>query len=209
MVKSKMRLEVKGMPTRCMIPETAGVRVASDFTLKAEIRPFVIGGLQTIFSKRVPLSTGNRPGLVMRLNGSMVELLTFADGGDDWVVAKTGREAISTGEYYKILVYRSGGKAKIFVNGIEKTDPKHNTAAVGDLNCDMDVFIGLQVYDTVAEREVMRTRGEIYMIGLYEDVYFNAAKPQSYQKNPNVIPLSKLPEMKERLGIEQRRRAYG
>ena len=87
-------------------------------------------------------------------------------------------------------------------------DRKHNKVASGDINCDVDAFIGFQVYDRVAEQEPMRDGGRIYMVALYNDTWVSAAKPETFEKNPNVIKLADLPAMKERLGLV-RRRTYG
>ena len=191
--------EVTGAPTRCMIPGSASRRLAHDFTIKAEFRPFIIGGKQTILSKRVPCSKGNRPGFVLLLNGSVVEFMTFEDGGQKWYTAKTVSGAITVGEYYKLLIFRSGSRATIFVNGVDRTDPVYNMAAGGDINCDVDAFIGFQVYDIVAEREPMKPKGMIYNVGIYNDLWVGAVKRERFEKNPNVVPLAQLPEMKERL----------
>ena len=208
MTKQTTLIEVQGAPTRCMIEGTASAKVGQAFTVRAEIRAFTIGGKQTIVAKRVPKSKGNRPGFILMLNGSSVEFKTFENGGEKWIVAKTPQNTIRVGEFYKLLVFRSGEEASIYVNGIDRTDRKCNKVAVGDLNCDVDAFIGFQVYDKVAEQSPMLDGGRIYMIGVYNDIWVTAAKPETFEKNPNVIPLSKLPEMKERLGLIGRR-SYG
>jgi hypothetical protein len=189
-----------------MIPATASAKVGQAFTVRADIRPFVIGGKQTILAKRVPKSKGNRPGFILMLNGSAIEFKTFADGDEKWITAKTKRGTIKVGEFYKLLVFRSGNQASIYVNGIDRTDPKFNKAAVGDVNCDVDAFIGFQVYDVVREQQPMRDGGKIYMIGVYNDIWISAAKPETFEKNPLVIPVSKLPELKQRFAG---RRSYG
>lgn len=190
-----------------MLQGSGKLKVGNDFTLRAEIRPFTIGGYQTIFTKRIPVSHGNRPGFILMLNGSHVEFMTFADGDDQWHIAKTAAKTIKVGEFYKIMVTRSGSMARIFINGVDRTDPVFSTAASGDINNDVDGFIGFQVYDILAEQEMFRDGGRIYMVGIYNDIWAGS-KPEVFAKNPNVISLDELPEMKDKLKIG-RKRAYG
>lgn len=208
MYKQTTILEQRDMPLRCMLQGSGKLKVGDAFTLRAEIRPFTIGGYQVILAKRIPASKGNRPGFILLLNGSCVEFWTFADGDDQWHIAKTPFKTIQAGEFYKIMVTRSGNTAQIFANGIDVTDHLHSSVSSGDVNNDVDAFVGFQVYDVIAEQEPFRDGGQIYMIGIYNDIWMGAVKPEVFAKNPNVIALEQLPEMKDKLKIG-RKRAYG
>lgn len=192
-------MEWKGMQIPCMIDGTAGIRFSDDFTLRAFIKADIIGGNQAIFSKRTPISTNNRPGLILMLRGSMIECLTFDDGAEQWITARTSPRCVSVGQKYEILLFRIGGAMQIYVNGFNRTHKRYQTCAPGNLNNDMDIIIGGQLYDVPVLQEEFT--GKIYEIELYDQAYLSSASPLRYPRNPFAFPLRQLPEMKERLKL--------
>ena len=195
-------MEWIGMATPCMLVGTREMRFGQAFTIKAEVKCDVIGGKQVVISKRVPVSHGNRPGVILLLHGSCVELMSFEDGGDSWITARTYSKVIKVGHKHEILAFREGKEARIYVNGIDQTNPKYDKIHAGDLNCDCDAFAGAQVYDKVAAQEPFK--GRIFMIGAYEESYTQDARYIRLRRNPNVVPLSQLPELAERIGMPRR-----
>jgi hypothetical protein len=198
-------MEWKGMETPCMLDGTGGIRFGQAFTLRARIKADIIGGKQSIFSKRVPLSTGNRPGLVLFLHGSMIKMMTFQDGGESWITTaslpnpKHDPRLINVGEEHEILIYRSEGNARIYINGIDRTHPKYKTCCPGDINCDMDIFLGCQLYDTPEISEPFT--GKIRMIELYDEAYYSSASHVRYPNNPYSFPLNQLPQKNQELKL--------
>ena len=187
------------MDIPCMIEGSGGVRIGQEFTIRAQFKADIIGGIQTIFSKRHPLSTGNRPGLIITLRGSLIECMTFEDNGKEWKTARSRREVVKVGQKYEILVFRKGPHADIYVNGINRTHPKYRKVWPGDLNSDMDVLLGGQLYDSPPLAETFN--GVIYSVELYDDTYLSAASPIRYPHNPFAFPLSQLAEKKEQLKL--------
>jgi len=202
-------MEWMGMTSPCMLTDTKLVRIANDFTIKAVIKPDIIGGKQSIISKRVPLSKGNRPGVILLLHGRCIELMTFENNGKAWMTARTLPKVIEVGQQYEILAFRAGNEARIYVNGFDRTNPIYNKVCPGDLSCEMDAFCGMQLYDEVKEKEVFV--GKIFMIGLYDDAYFNDAAGIRYPRNPHVLSVEeartaipkKYPELAEKIGMKR------
>lgn len=192
-------MEWKGFTIPCMIENSGGIRLSNDFTIKTVIRPNIIGGQQAIFSKRHPFSTGNRPGIFVMLRGSLIECLTFEDGSNSWITCRTVREAISVGQLFEVLIFRSGGDMEIYINGFRRTHAKYRKCAPGDLNCDMDILIGAQLYDEPPLSEEFT--GTIYDLELYDQAYYSSASGLRYPKNPFVFPLRDLPQKREELKI--------
>jgi len=182
-------MEWMGMSIPCMLEDTRNLRLGADFTIKALIKPDIIGGKQSILSKRVPVSKGDRPGIIILLHGSCVEFMTFAAGDKGWITARTIPKVIMVGQKYEILTYRAGNEARIYVNGIDRTNPKYNKASPGDIDCDMYAFVGMQLYNSpTVEREPFV--GKIFMVGMYQDkAYFDDAKSIRFQQNPNIVRL--------------------
>jgi hypothetical protein len=198
-------MEWKGMKIPCMVEGTKGIRFSDEFTIRFTFKPDIIGGKQAIFSKRVPLSIGNRPGMSVILHGSCIELMTFPDGGTHWITARTLPRVVAVGQKYEVLVFRSGPLAQIYVNGFNRTNKKFQKCAPGSLNSDMEIIFGGQLYDTPELSEPFT--GKIYSVEVYDQAYTSSASPLRYPKNPFAFPLKDLPEMKERykLPIEIRR----
>lgn len=138
------------------------LRFDSKFTIRASFVPDMVAGRQTIFCKRVPKGAGNRPGIVLWLRGSAVELLTFGDGDNDWSVAKTPRLLIKAGRDHEVYAVRDGSKARIYLDGIDRTDPT-SEAAAGDVNCDADALIGIHFYG----RPGQQFYGKIKALSMY------------------------------------------
>lgn len=182
-----------------MIEGSGGLRFSQDFTLRAQIKADIIGGHQAIFSKRHPLSTGNRPGLLVTLRGSLIECLTFADGADSWITARTIRKVIEVGQQYEVLVFRSGDNMSIYINGINRTHPKYKTCSAGDINSDMDIILGGQLYDAPPLTEVFN--GRIYTVEWWNQAFISSASRVSYQKNPYAFPLRQLKQKTEELKL--------
>ena len=182
-----------------MIEQSAGMRIGNEFTLRAEIKANIIGGIQTIFSKRTPLSTGNRPGLIVTLRGALIECMTFQNNGTTWKTARTVRGIIKVGQKYEILVFRDGEHLDIYVNGIKRTHRRYKTVWPGDLNSDMDIFLGGQLYDSPPLSE--QFTGKIYFVEFYDLAHLSGASPLRYPHNPFAFPLSQLPEKKKELKL--------
>ena len=75
-----MKFELENMPTPALIRDSELAKFGDKFTIYAELRADIIGGKQTIFSKRTPVSEGNRPGVNLILEGSWITLMTFESG---------------------------------------------------------------------------------------------------------------------------------
>ncbi len=187
------------MTVPSMIEGTAGIRFSDEFTLRCTFKPDIIGGKQAIFSKRVPLSVGNRPGIAVLLHGSCIECMTFADGATHWITARTLSRVVSVGQKYEILIFRSGPVIQIYVNGFNRTNKKFKNCHAGSLNSDMDIIFGGQIYDTADLTE--KFTGKIYSVELYDQAKTSSASPVRYPTNPFVFPLKQLPVMKERLKL--------
>jgi hypothetical protein len=181
-----------------MLEDTAPIRISSDFTIELWFHPNVIGGKQALFSKRAPVSTGNRPGLTVFLHGSMVKMMTYEDGGKGWITTasygnpKQDPRLVCAGEACKVYIFRSGGNARIYINGIDRTMPKYKTCCPGDLNVPVDMFLGCQFYDKPEIRDVFD--GTIHAIEYYDQAYLNRANPVRFPKNPFAFPLWRAPE---------------
>ena len=189
----------KGMEIPCMIEGTKGIRISSEFTLKAEIKANIIGGIQTIFSKRTPLSTGNRPGIIFTLRGSLIECMMFANNAQAWITARTVRNVIKVGQKFEILVFRAGERLRIYVNGIDRTHPRYGKCSPGDVNSDMDIIIGGQIYDTPELSEPFA--GKIYSVEYYDVAHVSAASPLRYPHNPFAFPMAQLPRKIDELKL--------
>jgi hypothetical protein len=192
-------MEWKGMEIPCMVEGSGRIRLSQEFTLRAQIKANIIGGHQAIFSKRHPISTGNRPGILVTLRGSLIECLTFENNAKSWITARTRRSVISVGQKYEVLVFRSGSKMQFYINGINMTHPKYQTCSPGDINSDMDILIGAQLYDAPPLSEEFN--GKIYSVELYDQAHLSAASPIRYPKNPFAFPLAQLPQKKEELKL--------
>lgn len=188
-----------GMETPCLIEGTGKIRFSNEFTIRTQIKADIIGGHQAIFSKRHPLSEGNRPGILITLRGSLIECLTFENNANSWITARTRREVISVGQKYEVLVFRIGGKMRIYINGVDKTHPRYNTCSPGDFNSDMDILIGGQLYDEPPLSEVFD--GVIYWVELYDMARVSRASRIAYPRNPFAFPLSQLQQKKEELRL--------
>jgi hypothetical protein len=188
-----------GMETPCMIEGTGGIRFSNEFTIRTQIKADIIGGIQAIFSKRHPLSVGNRPGILITLRGSLIECMTFQNNGESWITARSIRNVIEVGQKYEILVFRIGGKMRIFINGADRTHRRYGTCSPGDINSDMDVLIGGQLYDAPPLSEVFN--GVIYWVELYEMARMSRASRIRYPQNPFAFPLSQLKQKKEELKL--------
>ncbi len=192
-------MEWKGMVIPCLIEGSKGIRIPQEFTIRAQIKANIIGGIQSIFVKRHPLSTGNRPGILVTLRGSLIEFMTFENNGKDWKTARTRREVIKVGQKYEVLIFRDGSRVDIYVNGINVTHPSYTTCWPGDLNCDMEIFIGGQLYDAPPLAEVFN--GKIYSVELHDMARLSAASPIRYPHNPFAFPLKDLPEKRKELRL--------
>lgn len=188
-----------GMKTPCMIEGTGGIRFANEFTIRTQIKADIIGGHQAIFSKRHPLSQGNRPGILVTLRGSLIECLTFENNSDKWITARTGRKVIEVGQKYEILIFRIGGKMRIYINGLDRTHRRYGACSPGDINSDMDIFIGGQLYDAPPLSEVFD--GVIYYVELFDMARVSRASQIAYPKNPFAFPMSQLRQKKEQLRL--------
>ena len=182
-----------------MIENSGGIRMAEEFTIRAQIKANTIGGIQTIFAKRHPVSTGNRPGVLVTLRGSLIEFMTFQNNGKEWKTARSRREVIKVGQKHEVLIFRAGARVDIYVNGINVTHPKYTTCWPGDLNSDMELFIGGQLYDKPPLAEVFN--GKIYSVELHEMARLSAASPIRYPHNPFAFPLQDLPEKRKELRL--------
>lgn len=187
------------MAIPCMVEGTKGIRFSDEFTIRTTIKADIIGGKQAIFSKRVPLSIGNRPGIAVLLHGSCIEFMTFADGATHWITSRTLPRVISVGQKYEILIFRSGPICQIYINGFNRTNKKFKNCHSGSLNSDMDIIFGGQIYDTADLTE--KFTGKIYSVELFDQAYTSSASPLRYPKNPFAFPLKQLPVMKERLNL--------
>ncbi len=192
-------MEWSGMETPCMIEGSGGIRLSNDFTLRAQIKADIIGGHQAIFSKRHPLSVGNRPGILVTLRGSLIECMTFANGADSWITARTLRKVIEVGQKYEVLVFRSGTNMRIYINGLDRTHPKYHTCSAGDINSDMDIILGGQLYDAPPLSEEFN--GRIYTVELWRQAYMSSASHIGYPRNPFAFPLRQLKEKTEELKL--------
>lgn len=187
------------MQTPCMIDGSGGIRLSNEFTIRAEIKPDIIGGIQAIFSKRHPRSTDNRPGILVSLRGALIECMTFENNAKSWITARTRRGVIQVGQRYEILVFRIGGKMRIYINGIDRTHPKYKICSPGDINSDAPVFIGAQMYDQPELSEVFN--GVISWVELYDQQYLTSASQIRYPINPYAFPASQLPEKIEQMRL--------
>lgn len=192
-------MEWKGMTIPCLIDGSGPVRIPQEFTIRAQIKANVIGGIQTIFAKRHPISTGNRPGILITLRGSLIEFMTFENNGKDWKTARSRREVIKVGQKYEVLVFRAGPRVDIYVNGLNVTHPKYTECWGGDLNSDMEIFIGAQLYDTPELSEEFN--GKIYSVELHDTARLSAASPIRYPHNPFAFPLRDLEQKRKELRL--------
>ncbi len=182
-----------------MIDGSGGIRFSNEFTIRAQIKADIIGGIQAIFSKRHPRSTDNRPGILVSLRGALIECMTFENNATSWITARTRRGVIEVGQKYEILVFRIGGKMRIYINGVDKTHPKYGTCSPGDINSDMDILIGGQMYDRPELSEVFN--GVIYWVELYDQEHLSSASAIRYPRNPFAFPASQLPEKIEQMRL--------
>lgn len=187
------------METPCLIEGSGRIRLSNEFTIRTQIKADIIGGIQAIMSKRHPLSVGNRPGILVTLRGSLIECMTFEDNGKSWITARTVREVIKVGQKYEILIFRIGGKMRIYINGIDRTHPKYGKCSAGDINSDMDIIFGGQLYDSPPLSELFT--GVIYWVEVYDTQLMSSASAIRYPVNPFAFPLSQLPEKKEQLKL--------
>ena len=192
-------MEWKGMEIPCLIAGSGGVRMAEEFTIRAQIKANIIGGIQTIFAKRHPLSIGNRPGVLVTLRGALIEFMTFENNGKGWKTARTRRKVIEVGQKYEVLIFRAGARVDIYVNGINVTHPKYTTCWPGDLNSDMDVILGGQLYDKPPLAEMFN--GKIYSVELHDRARLSAASPIRYPHNPFAFPLKDLDQKRKELRL--------
>ncbi len=194
-------MEWIGMRTPCMIERSASLRMGESFTLRARIKLDIWGGKHVIFSKRAPAS-GKYPGVVFMVHGSHVALATSDSSDNEWITGRTWSKVLEVGEEYELLAFRDKAEVRIYVNGIDRTNPEYDKVAPGDLNCDVEAFLGMQLYDTLQARNTFK--GRIYMVGAYEEAYFNDAQLLRFQKNPNAFDILELPQRPEFAFAERR-----
>lgn len=188
-----------GMTHPCMIEGSGGIRFSDEFTIRTQIKADIIGGHQAIFSKRHPVSVGNRPGILITLRGALIECLTFQNNASEWITTRTVRGVISVGQKYEILIFRIGGKMRIYINGRDRTHRRYGTCSKGDINSDMDILIGGQLYDAPPLSEVFD--GVIYWVELYDMARMSRASAIRYPKNPFAFPISQLDQKKQELRL--------
>lgn len=150
----------------CIIDRRFVIEFGNDFRIRAVIRPFHTGGLQTIFAKRVPQKKGEIYGVVLNLRGTVVQLMTRAQGDKTWYWTRSCRGYIQAQETYEILAIRSGTHGRIFIQGADRTHKDHNRCAAGDLNNSGYAFIGTMPLSGAA---IHPFDGQIKAIGLYND----------------------------------------
>lgn len=182
-----------------MIDGSGPVRMSEEFTIRAQFKANIIGGIQTIFAKRHPLSVGNRPGVLVTLRGSLIEFMTFENNGKEWKTARTRREVVKVGQKYEVLVFRAESRVDIYINGINVTHPKYTKCWPGDLNSDMEVILGGQLYDKPPLAEVFN--GKIYSVELHDIARLSAASPIRYPHNPFAFPLNQLDQKRKELRL--------
>lgn len=183
------------MKIPCIIDRRFNIEFGDDFRIRAVIRPFHTGGLQTIFAKRVPQKKGEVYGVVLCLRGTVVQLLTRAQGDKTWYFTRSGRGYVQAQQTYEIVAARSGSRGRIFIEGIDRTHPEHNKTAIGDLNNSGYAIIGTM---PIAGRAIHPFDGEIKAIGLYNDE--RAIKPEYTGRRSEWASLKKDPVMRQSLG---------
>jgi hypothetical protein len=109
------------------------------------------------------------------------------------------RNVIHVGQKYELLIFRIGGKMRLYINGFDRTHPKYGTCSPGDINSEMDILLGGQLYDAPPLSEVFN--GVIYWVELYDQAHLSGASPLRYPKNPFAFPLHQLPQKKEELKL--------
>lgn len=159
-------MELIGMKHPCIIDRRFQIEFGSEFRIRAVIRPWHTGGLQTIFAKRIPQKKGDVYGVVLCLRGTVVQLMTRGQGDQTWYYTRSGRGYVQAQQTYEIVAIRSGDHGRIFIEGIDRTHPKHTACAAGDLNNTGYAFIGTMA---LAGRAIHPFDGQIKAIGLYND----------------------------------------
>ena len=196
-------------PPARMIAHSQHFRFGDTFEIRAVCHVEYTAEKHTIFSKRA-VAKGNRPGVILRLNGSSVEFLTFGDGDPQWHMLNTEHQIIKAGERYEILVRRWKGKGAIYINGQPRTrmlahrytDKPGVEPGVsgGDLNCDEPAYVGIDV----AFKKYAKFHGNIEFVGIYNtDELPTGLLP--YAPHKTWLPLSLLGEMaKEHHDVHRR-----
>ena len=158
-------MELKQIEIPSTITKSAhGMRFADYFTIQARIKADFTAGKQVIFSKRHPAWSGNTPGIILMLRGTIVSFWTFADGDEKWTHARSGRGYIKAGSWHDIVVIRSADMAQIYIDNVDRTHPQNVMVSGGDVNCDNPAYIGI---DMCGNRAGRKFYGEIPELALY------------------------------------------
>jgi hypothetical protein len=188
-------MELIGMKHPCIIDRRFVIEFGNEFRIRAVIRPFHTGGLQTIFCKRIPQKKGEVYGVVLNLRGTVVQLMTRAQGDKTWYWTRSGRGHIQAQETYEIVAVRTGNRGRIFIEGIDRTHPDHCQAAMGDLNNHGYAFIGTM---PLAGKAIHPFDGQIKAIAFYNDQ--REIKPEDTGKASEWKQLKRDPVQRMSLG---------
>lgn len=168
----------------CLIDNSAKMRLGQEFMVRAVCMADHTGGVQTLVSKRAINRTGDQPGVVLRLVGTKVEFKTRGQHDLGWTVCSTARRTIQAGQRYDIIGLRKEDRGWIYINGIDHTYAGMGVAAAGDLNNDVPIAVGCQLYDGKPFYQLM---GEINLVGFYG--YIKKPPKVRFPNNPNVVPI--------------------
>lgn len=187
-------------PPARMIAHSQHFRLGEMFEIRVVCHVEYTAEKHTILCKRAALRSGNRPGVILRLNGSSVEFLTFGDGDTQWHLLNTDHQLIKAGERYEILVRRWKDKGAIYINGQPRTRMLAHSHAdkpgvlpgvsARDLNCDEPAYVGIEM----SYRKCAKFHGNIEFVGIYNTGELPTGL-LPYAPHKTWVPLSMLGEM--------------
>lgn len=178
-----------------IVPGSQSQSFGEDFMIRVMFFAYETAGHQALFTKRHPEGKGNRPGLILWLIGTSLELWTFGNGDREWSVARTGRGWIQPGESQEVLAVRSGDRAWLIVKGIDRTHPGYIQASSGDVNCDAYCFLGTHIYDGKQHDDFT---GRIKSVAVYDNACYKPAWVgrksdwKEHRQRKTRVPLSRL-----------------
>ena len=170
-----------------LINNSARSKFRADFIIRCICHVEILGSRHTIISKRTLSSRGNRPGIMLHIHGTRVELLTFGDNDKRWHVTASKHRSIMAGQRYEILAGRKGGKGLIYIDGLPNLDYVNTIqsdqpeftggVSLGDINCDEPFYVGVTHYNG---HNFWKFDGQIEFLGIYNSYEL----PQSILKTP-------------------------
>ena len=137
MIDSK---EFSGMKIPCECTNTKRFPLTDIFLIRAIFWVDYTANRHTIFCKRAAVKTGNRPGVLVQLDGSRIVFLTCADGDEIWHCIATERGLVKPGQKYELGIARKKGWGEIYLDGFPRV--KKRSFFLPEPELEGEIYVG-------------------------------------------------------------------